>query len=172
MPELREGIYSGQVESCDFTETKTGKPMIVLTVMVHQVQTTEGFESIAPVTRTVRLVCDPSSEKQIDFVTRKLRHAGWDGNRFEELQAWFPGEWVEMEQKGDTYEGRVVESWDLCLPRLEVENKPEVAKKLNAIFGKKLKATKPVKRPTSPGGEERVQAASPVSDDDDDDTPF
>jgi len=162
-----EGSYVARVEEQAFETSKNGKPMIVFRVRPTARVFNEGFdnEEHHPVDgkwdRTIRVVISPDNADSMDYALRKLRYAGFMGERFEDLN--LVGADVRCYVKEDKYDGKDVEQWDLALPRLErkpLENDNSVAKSLNALFGRKLKETAAEAQPAQP------EPAAAVSSDD------
>lgn len=145
-PFYDEGRYSCRVTEQGFQEAKTGKPMLVLKVQ-PQAKLVLGPEGNEPqfctqtYDRTIRLVINNESEKQMEMMLKKLRHAGFTGTSFGDLD--LVGKDVECQCEYSDYEGKTYEQWDLCLPKLD--QKPleplntGTARKLDALFGRMLK---------------------------------
>lgn len=165
-----DGNYTMQILDVALGESSNGNPQIVLRgkVIGRLVVDSEGEEYPEQVSaqydRTIYLTV---TEKSRDMVLAKLRNAGWTGERFESLAKDMLGRSVRSrcdikESQSEKYRGQMVENWDLSLPPREskpLENKPEIAKRLNALFGKSLKETAPARQ------EEPV--ASQATNDDD-----
>ncbi len=156
--------YHVQILDVALGEASTGNPQIVLRVKVisRLFQNSSGEEASAPVAaqydRTIYLTV---TEKSRELILAKLRWAGWQGDRFESLTSDIAGNGVRAECKhensvSEKYRGQLTEKWDLELPPLAskpLENKPAVAKKLNALFGKMLKEGKPAPSGGPPSGD-------------------
>ena len=94
--------------------------------------------------RTIYLTFPAHSEQAMDFALMKLRHAGFEGDDLRELN--FAGQEILVECKhapSNKEPGQLFESWELPLPPRESEpmdSDDSVARKLNTLFGRKLKA--------------------------------
>lgn len=172
MIEYQIGRYACTVSEQAFTETKNGDPMITFKVYpefaIQRVVNAAGvFEeqrhqlaSSRP--RTIRLAI--TSEKQQEFVLKKLRYAGFTGDSFATMNLEGAEVFCECkhERRADT--GEMTEAWDLALPPGKpLESKPGVASRLDDLFGRKLKDTATASNSV---------AAAGVAGRDDDDIPF
>lgn len=149
-PFYDDGNYSMQILDVALGESSKENPQIVLRgKVIGRLFTDSAGEEFAEQVsaqydRTIYLTV---TEKSRDMVLAKLRNAGWRGERFESLSSDMLGRSVRARcdielSQGGKYVGQQVEKWDLPLPPREskpLENKPEVAKRLNALFGKALK---------------------------------
>lgn len=161
-PFYQEGLYEVEIREVGFEEAKSGNPMIVFKILVDssidQNSANERYPCSHKYERFLRLVIvnGPDQKKNDDsraYALMKLRNIGWDGDKFETLPDSLVGQVVvanctHQKQIGGEYDGRVNEQWDFPLPPREskpIENKPTLAKKLNALFGKSLKDSKPEK---------------------------
>lgn len=171
------GRYRCSVDENAFQVAKTGKPMIVLKVRPEAQLFDRIGASGEPYTeeevtsqqypRTVRIVINENNEQSLDFAMRKLRHAGFTGSSFDQLD--LRGKDVVCDCKHETYEGNLTERWDLPLPDQSrpLENDPSIARKLNAIFGKRLTTNGGIATPPQHQPQAAVVGAA-----DDDDIPF
>jgi len=177
-PFYPEGFYLAEVADHGFQRAKSGKPMIVFTVRptakLSSFYADDGglVEQETPVEkrydRTVRLVIVEDNDQSLDFAMQKLRYAGFDGDRFEDLD--LVGATVRCAVSHRPYEGRTYEQWDLALPPREsspIESDESIPKKLNALFGRRLKESggQPVPPQTQPSTTEQ-QSSSNLGDDD------
>lgn len=143
MPHYDKGRYLAEVVELGFQVASSGNPMIVLSVKPYAKIEGQGegetFDEVADIYhRTIRLAV---IDKTQDMVLAKLRYAGFQGTDFTELN--LIGAVVRCTCNHDEYEGKQVEKWDLALPpreRQPVKNEPNLALKLNALFGKKLQS--------------------------------
>lgn len=171
-----EGSYSCVVKQQGIEQSKSGKDMIVLVFRPEAVvcKDDEGNEVLdgsimADCDRTARLVIDPANEKGMEFNMKKLRHAGFTGESFADLD--LVGSHVIFKCEHGEYNGKPVEQWELPLPDLGArEVKPldsKSARRLDTLFGKKLKdgAAKPKSDPAP-------KQTVPEGEDDDKDCPF
>lgn len=88
------------------------------------------------------------TEKTVKRTIETLRDLGWEGDRFADLPKHsFAGKQVEIEC---THNGQY-EDWDFPFvqPARAVQADEAVAKKLDALFGKQLKATAAVAAPAA-----------------------
>lgn len=146
------GFYLCNVDSQAFQESKNGNPMIVFQVTPEgRVVTSFGsdgepVEELEPLDknyqRTARLVF--ASDDAADYNILKLRYAGWQGDRFATLD--LTDQRVRMECRHEPgqgqYAGSTFERWEFPLPpreSVELESDDKVARRLDNLFGKKLK---------------------------------
>ena len=164
-PYYGEGTYQVNVNEVAFQMTTKAppRPMIVLKFTVTGFIPSNG-DAWTPeqeqYERRIYMMVDPDKPKQKEFVLMKLREAGWNGEKFEELGKWIIGQNIkakcyhkEDKDPESKYFGTISEGWDLPLPPLEsepLENDPNIAKKLNAMFGKTLKETSKPASPPAP----------------------
>ena len=155
-PFYEPGFYLCNVDSHAFQESKNGNPMIVFKV-TPEARLYSAFDAAGEPTesqtplaksyqRTSRLTILTDSEQSMDFALMKLREAGFEGNRFADLD--LVNCRVRMEcthepGKGE-YAGSTFERWEFPLPPREsvpLESDDKIAKRLDNLFGKKLKAS-------------------------------
>lgn len=160
-PFYQAGKYHVQVTDVALGEASTGNPQIILRVkIISGLQLNSAGDEVAVTLlgqydRTIYLTV---TDKSNEMILKKLRWAGWEGDRFETLTKDLLGRGCRADckiepAKSGKYAGQDTEKWDLDLPPLEskpLENKPAVAKKLNALFGKALKE-KVIKTPAPEG---------------------
>ena len=177
------GLYVFRITSQGWTETKERKlPMLVFdghpTHLITknpegEEQMEEVYEDPGRPNRTLRMTIDSSNDDMMDFSIKKLRYAGFEGNSFADLN--LVNTDVRAACKEDEYKGKPTEDWDFALPPLERESSPfddNMNRKLDTLFGKRLKGGKPKPTPATPP-EESVSVppvgSVPV---DDDEMPF
>lgn len=149
-PFYAPGIYVCRVTQQGFGEAKSsGNPMILIAVEpTHQVRNDpDGAEYLDAVgqsyERTLRLVI--ANDDQKEYAMLKLRHAGFVGDSFAQLNLVDSDVRCKCEHKEGTgdHAGKTFEQWDLLLPpRDRVALQPldkGAARKLDALFGKRLK---------------------------------
>lgn len=153
-PFYEPGFYLCNVDSHAFQESRNGNPMIVFKVTPEARLYTafdaagEPTESQVPLAksyqRTSRIVINSESEASMDFALMKLREAGFEGTRFADLD--LVNCRVRMECSHEPgvgqYVGSTFERWEFPLPPREsvpLENDDKVARRLDNLFGKKLK---------------------------------
>lgn len=131
-----------------FEVASTKRPMIVFNVrvdaMIERVigPSGEAVEQAHPVAkaydRKIRLTIVEDNQESLDYAIRKLRYAGWQGTRFEELDL------LDRQFRAVcTIDGQF-EDWEMPLPPMAakpIKKVPELARKLNALFGKRLTET-------------------------------
>ncbi len=167
----KDGQYNVEIIDVAFNEEDQKPPQIVLRVKVLQeydATTGDYHPCLYQYDRTIYL---QYMEEYKDILLAKLRGAGWEGDDFGQLRdqllakACFAVNRCRIAEKGK-YAGQEVEGWDLYLPPREskpLESKPQVARKLNALFGKVLKEGRQAESVPQPAG----VGAPP-----DDDVPF
>lgn len=183
-PFYEPGFYLCNVDSHAFQESKNGHPMIVFKVTPELRIVTSYNASGEPVEshvslsksyqRTSRIVINTESEQSMDYALMKLREAGFTGTKFTELN--LEGSRVRMECSHEPgqgqYAGSTFERWEFPLPPREsvpLESDDKVARRLDNLFGKKLK-TDAAARP-QPVVEDKpdtkgANLAAPITDDD------
>lgn len=137
----QEGNYRAKVMDQSLTKTKAAQnPMLVLQVRILAVETATGWmQCDQSYDRSIYLPCDPADERSQDRMAKKLRQAGWSGDDFTKIN--LIGHELVCECRAGEYNGQPSENWDLPLPGLGiVENDPTVAKALNSIMRKRMKA--------------------------------
>jgi hypothetical protein len=142
------GLYHVRIEDQGLTSASTGRPMIVFRVKVlAKVDETQvdlpAYTVPQMHDRTIRLVVGEEESTQ-EYVLSKLRYAGWTGNRFETMQ--LVGYTCQARCRHGSYNGQSIEDWDLSLPPREpkpLPRDPTVARKLNTIFGRRLREATP-----------------------------
>lgn len=191
MIHYERGEYVVRITEQGWTKTKAKElPMLVFQCLPvrYVVKDEEGNEQFEEVyadanfpERTMYVVVDSENDKGMDYALKKLRYAGFTGDSFADLNL------VGMECRAvcehGEYEGKPSENWGLALPPLERTSKPidnAVARRLDALFGKRLKdmAVAPAAKPeASRSPEPQSQPQQTVPDDAgeppfDDDVPF
>jgi len=146
MSYYQEGLYEVRFKSQGFSESKEKKtPFFFLTF--DPVNLILG-DDIHPV--DARYECKVDlwlTEKTVERTVENLRTIGWEGNSFRDLEpGGFSFEGVvghlrcSHEQNGE----KVYDKWDFpATGGVKVEHVSGMAKKLDALFGKALKASKP-----------------------------
>lgn len=169
-PFYEPGYYVCNVDSHAFQMSKNGHPMLVFKVtpesMLQQSWGADGepVETSVPLSknyqRTARIVINTESEQSMDFALLKLRTAGFDGTRFADLN--LINCRVRMECKHapgqGQYAGTMFEQWEFPLPPREsepLETDDKVAKRLDNLFAKRLKADGAAKPKPAPAPEEK-----------------
>jgi hypothetical protein len=172
------GTYACRVVEQGFQVAKTGRPMIVFKVEPvekidsHLDEAGEIVERRSSLSvnyqRTVRLVIVEDNQESLDYTMAKLRYAGFEGDRFEDLD--LVGSEVRCLCKHQPYNGQPSEQWELSLPPRQdrpLETDGNLTRKLNALFGRRLKeGAEP--SDTAP----RAHTSAPKVEIDDSDIPF
>ncbi len=145
-----DGNYTAEVIDLAFEESDSNTQIVLKVKVMEQWDHTTGqwVPCANQYDRTIWLRI-PEEEEYRKYIALKLRNAGWNGDKFETLRDDMLGKSIGVMNKarvatGGKYAGQTIEGWDLPLPQREskpLENKPQVAKKLNALFGKVLKET-------------------------------
>lgn len=154
-----EGLYLFQIDKQGWTETKERKlPMLVFNGdPISRIMAAEdGSEFEEPVhrdsqyDRRIQMVIDSNSDTSMDYAMRKLRAAGFDGESFADLD--LRGKLVRARCTYGEYKGKQNEQWDFALPDQPSSTKDidgGLARKLDALFGKRLKEGAKPKQPAS-----------------------
>lgn len=181
MTYFAQGAYKCEVLDQGLSISKTEKPQIWLQVRV--------LESIDNPELTLnqyeRTIYWTLTDKTIDFTLEKLERLGFSGDSFRNLDPnveghhSFVGQVIDCYCKLETYEGKEREKWDLSNQSGGARPDPlgdSDARKLDALFGRKLKER--FKKPSArkPAKKSEPVAVGTVSDVDpppaDDDIPF
>jgi len=154
-----KGTYNVECLECALQTSSNGDPMIALKVRVLASVAEDGSFVTEQEQREQRIYMTIKNEEEslIDIAER-LRGAGWNGTKFENL----PTEMVGLQFAADCwhainkgknpkYAGQMEEKWALWSPNRRepkpLENNPSVAKDLNNLLGKVLKNTPVVQKP-------------------------
>ena len=180
------GVYDLEIEAQAFNETTNGHARIELECRVVRKVIGSGTNEVhfAPPEQSqysVRVGVVFASEKQREMNLRKLRFAGWEGDSFDDFD--MVGRSIrcvcEHQNGSGANSGKVYDNFDLMLPpreHQELDNKPSVKKKLNALLGKALKESGFSSGVNSssqkPQTHQRNPEAPPSRMVDDDGTPF
>lgn len=149
-----EGTYSCLVKEQSMAVSKNGNDMLVFRCHPHAVvvKNDAGEESLDSSIMEeadcwARLTILPDNEQSLEYTMKKLRHAGFTGSSFSELE--FVGKQILLTCK---HNGEY-EQWEFPLPALE-QREPSTMdakdqRKLDALFGKYLKdgSKKPAAKP-------------------------
>lgn len=150
------GRHAVTISDIAFGETKNGDPQIIVRFNVDAFVEQDGSETPLQqgYPRTAYLGC---SEESREYTMAKLRNAGWEGSNFQTLKSDMLNRGCyanckhEIQKSNNPkYDGQIGEKWDLALPRKDVkplESKAGIDKKLNALFSKELKGSKPEMKP-------------------------
>ncbi len=165
-PFYNEGKHGVEITDVALGESKTGNPQIVMRVRIVSRlcldSAGEEFADSVPANyeRTIYLTV---TDRSRDMILAKLRWAGWHGDKFETIRGDLMGKearamCLHENSMSEKTLGQLMEKWDLELPPRDskpLENKPMVAKKLNALFGKTLKegASAPAPAGNPPAGD-------------------
>jgi hypothetical protein len=144
-------VYELEVIEQAFNETANGNPRIELECGVKYKVRAHGTPEVhlAPPEASqysVRVGLVFATEKQREMNLKKLRFAGWEGDSFDTFD--MVGRTIrcvcEHVQGTGKNSGKVYDNFDLLMPPMEnqdMDNKPVIRKKLNALLGKSLKET-------------------------------
>jgi len=169
-PYYAAGRHAVTISEIAFGETKNNDPQIMVRFHVDAFVEADGSETPLQqgYPRTAYLGC---SEESREYTIAKLRNAGWEGSNFQTLKSDMQNRSCyanckhEIQKSSNPkYDGQLGEKWDLSLPRKDVkplEDKPGIDRKLNALFAKELKGSKPAKPAMSPAHSAAVNAQSP-----------
>lgn len=178
-PYYQRGDYKFRVSEQGFSETESGTAYFFLrgVPILHIVEGVE-YACERQFEREITLYL---SDAAVDYAVEKLRHLGWQGDKFSELDPMSPNAVTWIGQEIDVYckhepgrkdKNALFESWQLPWSDKKPDGsakppKPKsdarVASKLDAMFGRKLKesSTKPsAPKPPPP----RVNNAPMVGD--------
>lgn len=145
-PFYAPGRYNLTVIDQAWMESRNGSDMLALKTRVES-QVVEEYQDGELVHREAlvsqnypRTIYIVFSQNNAEYAIAKLRHAGFTGRTFDELN--LVGNKVIGVCTEGTYKNEPSEQWDLALPPRDggpsLESKPGVTRKLNAMFGKLL----------------------------------
>jgi len=181
-----QGAYKCEVLDQGLSMSSTDKPQIWIRCRVLESLDSPGV-TLNQYERTLYWTV---TEKTIDFVLDKLESLGFSGQSFREVDPnveghhSFIGQVIECYCKLETYEGKEREKWDLSNPGAKTPDPlgDSDARKLDALFGRKLKerfkkssARKPAAQPKAEKAEESEPVAvgsEGIDTTPDDDIPF
>jgi len=149
------GLYVFRITNQGWTETKEKKlPMLVFAgYPTHLItKNPEGEEELTQVyedpsnpERILRIAIDSKNEDMVNFAITKLRYAGFQSDSFSDLN--LVNADIRATCKPGEFKGKPIENWDFALPPLEEREVNELddkmKRKLDTLFGKRLKASKP-----------------------------
>lgn len=170
------GGYFATVVDQAWQDTRNGDPMLVLRVKpTSEIGIDEsGGEcryalQVVDYERTVRIPFVQSSAKSMEMGLQKLRFGcGWDGGDFNELD--LQGSEIRVRCAQGEYQGQPKEDWDIQLPAYSSEplksTSSDAPRKLNALFGRKLKEEAPEDVGPPPPPVEAYESG-PLPEDDD-----
>ena len=148
-----EGFYELEIVDHAFGESKGGHPKIDFECKViqkiHSYNTPEQHFIPAESSQyNTQLSMVFATDSQREMNVKKLRFAGWDGTSFDDFDmtgSRIIGQNKHVPGEGK-HAGKVFDNFDFVLPpreRTELENKPGMKKKLNALLSKQLKENPP-----------------------------
>lgn len=149
---LSEGVYNATIAGQGFTISKNGTNGFWLRCQLHDVSDNNGDA----VERTIYWYL---TDATIDFVIEKLGRLGFVPESFTELDPLHPnyhayaGQQVELYCRHEVYDGKAREKWDFSNPEFAGPKslEPTEIRKLDALFGRKLKAGKGAVKPVGNG---------------------
>ena len=167
--QFREGQYKAEVmEQGQGTAIKSGNPQLTFRIKILAWVNPAGQEKLLP-TNPERKIVLTVTENTKSFIMERLRHAGFTGRGFAELQ--LVGRIVEVNCKHESYKNKPVERWELGLPFEAPQPIDDMAiMRFDAMFAKELltphngQPRQPAAQPTAARAyEQPAQAAQPAS---------
>lgn len=172
-----EGKYLVECKEVAFSASKKGQPMLVTTVQVKEQIDDDGSSvEVRNYEKRIYTVIDEEDVSGMDRAVAKIRGTGFQGTKMEEFPKWLSGRqfharcYHSVNKQEGQYKGQEQENWDFWTESKglkPVESKPELAKKLNAILGSRLKETATKTAPVK-----AVQPAGDSANIPDDEVPF
>jgi hypothetical protein len=149
-PYYEKGVYTVEcIGTGTGTVASSGNPQILLRVMVLSICDQSQPDTEYDVEQNERTLFLTVTEKTQDRILKNLRDAGWRDASFDKLDTLVGARFhVECQHEVRQKTGQLGEKWDF--PRGDLPpliNDQNVTKKLNALFGAKLKATAPATPP-------------------------
>lgn len=175
MTNFNEGLHLCRITRQGWitTQKEPKRPMLVFAFQVlsevhHDDEGNETFEDVLPGDSDpiVRVLVDGSNETILDFALRKLRYAGFTSGTFQDLE--LVGYEVRCLNRHKHYNGRLYDDWELGLPPMTMQDwapiQGEAARRLDAIFGDRLKNGAPTKSAARNSGPRVVSENSAPED--------
>ena len=176
MTNYNEGLHLCQITRQGWLETKKEprRPMLVFAfhVLAEIHYDDDGIETLeelpgSDIEQTARLLIDVNNDVTLNYCLQKLRNAGFASETLGELD--LVGREVRCVNRHEHYNGKLYDLWDLALPPLDLRPldpiTPDVARRLDALFGARLKQHgtpgKPSKRQRHPAEAERPTRPEP-----------
>ena len=166
------GRYVCRVTEQGWTETKAlpKRPMIIFMVRpTHEIlKDPAGGEELRPITsgeydKKVQILIDATRDDIMDMSLKKLRHAGFVGDSFADLN--LVGADVRCDNTHFTYNGEERDRFELVLPDASFQPMDaKAARTLDTLFGRRLKekiANGPAEQATDTN---RKRQAAPAND--------
>lgn len=184
LPQYEPGRYWGQVTGQALTTSKNGNPQFVLRFRIMGAIDPSAPEGdLITCANFERSIFWTITDKTIEFFTRDLKKLGFDKLSYAALNPEttnyhdFTNQEIEVACKHETYQGNVVERWSLYGQFEVVPLEDKEVRKLDAMFGKHLKAngtTATTKRQAKPANEpnDLMQEAARTKAESADDIPF
>lgn len=174
------GRYRGVIAAQALSETKNGNTQLVLTVDLLGAYDPSQPDSLVRVQTGQRSVFRVITEKTIDYVLEDLKYLGYDKPTFGPLDPAHPehhsfkGQDVDLICAHEEYNGQEQERWSLSrgggLNLKPVDN--TTVRKLDALFGAKLKANAAPTSKAAPARQKANTAAETVPPEDENTIPF
>lgn len=171
-----EGKYIFRVTAQGFDKSKDkGTPFFFLTGEPIARQDGEYLDPVTPQTRTISLYL---TEKSAEQSAGKLEAIGWTGGSWTNLDPAKPGHQtfvgleIEALCKLEDYKGKMREKWELPWDNDGPQNTPEVAAKMDALFGRAAQAVKKAAKPKAKGNAALSEAANQDAPAPPDEIPF
>jgi hypothetical protein len=178
----RPGVYRGQIFKWGLSKViSTGNPQFIISFQIQgevdQSDPDRGLIQCQEGERSIFRVITPNT---IDYILQDLEKLGYDKEGFEFLSPEHPGAFnflgmeIEVICSHETYEGKAREKWSFAWGGGGMEIQPlenSEVKKLNAMFGKKLKNQKSVNGPQT-ASQVMNQDRKPVAAKRGDEVPF
>lgn len=170
MAKFAPGLYQVRITKQGFDESKEKKtPFFWLGFIPEGVfgQAEDGSEALYQCDDYPRSITFYLTDKTVDRTRDNLMSLGWDGNRFQDLEPGgahsFDGVITKLECRHEQNSDKVYEKWEFPGPgATPKENKPGLARNLDALFGKAKKP--PVIKPAGKPPAARPAPASKMPD--------
>jgi len=108
-------------------------------------------------------------ENTIDGTIERLRGLGWDGASWSDLEPGgahsFVGQMIDLVCTHETVEGKTFERWDFPGGRARPEHQTDLCKRLDALYGAKLRLPRETKCASKPKAKPQPAQQDPADDD-------
>lgn len=175
------GRYWGKITEQAIGKTSNGNPQIVLRFLVlGRINPANPEGDLLPVeSQMERTFYRVITEKTIDFVMQDLETLGFSGTSFSQLDPNhessqdLTGKELEWSCSHESYQDDMKERWHLARSGVVVQPlESKELRKLDAMFGKQLKAGASKKPNDKPQDESGRKVPEPVNETESDDIPF
>ena len=174
-PSYAPGYYKVRITRWSLGKAGTGTPQFALSFNIIGMVNQEDPEGeLVSVYHEERTIFRAITDKTVDFVTEDLRHLGFEGTSFAQLDPTsseagatdFRGLEIMVRCDHETYQGQPKERWSFAWGGGKFQQKPlekTELQKLDAMFGRKLKESAVMARDAKNASERAKVKAPPYT---------